>query len=71
MNVADKDKVCAVAISSTGKKKAKKAGEVDENQLDLLDEESTDGSLAIDDIDGDEGDGAAEVAVEEIAEDEE
>ncbi|WP_202612093.1 DNA gyrase subunit A [Adlercreutzia caecimuris] len=56
MNVADKDKVCAVAISSTGKKKAKKEGPADENQLDLLDEESTDGSLAIDDIDGDEGD---------------
>ncbi|MEB1813360.1 DNA gyrase subunit A [Adlercreutzia mucosicola] len=71
MNVADKDKVCAVAISSTGKKKAKKAGEVDENQLDLLDEENTDGSLAIDDIDGDEGDiePTAEVDVEEIAED--
>ncbi|WP_207668079.1 MULTISPECIES: DNA gyrase subunit A [Terrabacteria group] len=56
MNVADKDKVCAVAISSTGKKKAKKEGPADENQLDLLDEESTDGSLAIDDIDGDDGD---------------
>ncbi|WP_427926926.1 DNA gyrase subunit A [Adlercreutzia caecimuris] len=55
MNVADKDKVCAVAISSTGKKKAKKEGPADENQLDLLDEESTDGSLAIDDIDGDDG----------------
>ena len=56
MNVADKDKVCAVAISSTGKKKAKKEGPAGENQLDLLDEESTDGSLAIDDIDGDDGD---------------
>ncbi|MEY8459788.1 DNA gyrase subunit A [Eggerthellaceae bacterium 24-137] len=56
MNVADKDKVCAVAISSTGKKKAKKEGPADENQLDLLDEESTDGTLAIDDIDGDDGD---------------
>ena len=54
MNVADKDKVCAVAIASTGKKKAKKANPADENQLDLLDEESTDGTLAIDDIDGDD-----------------
>ena len=71
MNVADKDKVCAVAISSTGKKKAKKEGPADENQLDLLDDESTDGSLAIDDIDGDDGDDTAEVAAEEIAEDEE
>ena len=54
MNVADKDKVCAVAIASTGKKKAKKANPADENQLDLLDEESTDGTLAIVDIDGDD-----------------
>ena len=71
MRVSDKDKVCAVAISSTGKKKAKKEGPADENQLDLLDDESTDGSLAIDDIDGDDGDDTAEVAAEEIAEDEE
>ena len=54
MNVADKDKVCAVAIASTGKQTAKKANPADENQLDLLDEESTDGTLAIDDIDGDD-----------------
>ena len=71
MNVADKDKVCAVAISSTGKKKAKKEGPADENQLDLLDEESTDGSLAIDDIDGDEGDEGAVVEEVEAAETEE
>ena len=71
MNVADKDKVCAVAISSTGKKKAKAAGPADENQLDLLDEENTDGSLAIDDIDGDEGDEGAVVEEVEAAETEE
>lgn len=35
MNVADKDKVCAVAIASTGKKKAKKAAPADENQMGL------------------------------------
>ncbi len=67
MRVSDKDKVCAVAISSTGKKKAKKAGEVDENQLDLLDEENTDGTLAIDDIDGDEADGTAAAEAEEAS----
>ena len=67
MRVSDKDKVCAVAISSTGKKKAKKAGEVDENQLDLLDEENTDGTLAIDDIDGDEGDGTAAAEADEAS----
>ena len=61
MNVADKDKVCAVAISSTGKKKAAKTGPANENQLDLLDEESTDGTLAIDDIDGDDGDESAAI----------
>ena len=46
MNVADKDKVCAVAISSTGKKKAKAAGPANENQMELLD-----GGLSEDDID--------------------
>ena len=61
MNVADKDKVCAVAIASTGKKKAKKAAPADENQMGLLEEESEEGTLAIDDLDdldddlGDEG----------------
>ena len=63
MNVADKDKVCAVAIASTGKKKAKKAAPADENQMGLLEEESEDGSLAIDDLDddlGDEGEAAEE-----------
>ena len=61
MNVADKDKVCAVAIASTGKKKAKKAASADENQMGLLEEESEEGTLAIDDLDdldddlGDEG----------------
>ena len=61
MNVADKDKVCAVAIASTGKKKAKKAAPADENQMGLLEEESEEGILAIDDLDdldddlGDEG----------------
>ena len=51
MNVADKDKVCAVAIASTGKKKAKKAAPADENQRGLLEEESEEGTLAIDDLD--------------------
>lgn len=53
MNVADKDKVCAVAIASTGKKKAKKAAPADENQMGLLEEESEEGTLAIDDLDDD------------------
>lgn len=56
MNVADKDKVCAVAIASTGKKKAKKAAPADENQMGLLEEESEEGTLAIDDLDDDLGD---------------
>ena len=56
MNVADKDKVCAVAIASTGKKKAKKAASADENQMGLLEEESEEGTLAIDDADDDLGD---------------
>ena len=56
MNVADKDKVCAVAIASTGKKKAKKAAPADENQMGLLEEESEGGTLAIDDLDDDLGD---------------
>ena len=63
MNVADKDKVCAVAIASTGKKKAKKAVPADENQMGLLEEESEEGTLAIDDLDddlGDEGEAAEE-----------
>ena len=51
MNVADKDKVCAVAIASTGKKKTKKAAPADENQMGLLEEESEEGTLAIDDLD--------------------
>ena len=66
MNVADKDKVCAVAIASTGKKKAKKAAPADENQMGLLEEESEEGALAIDDLDdldddlGDEGEATEE-----------
>ena len=56
MNVADKDKVCAVAIASTGKKKAKKVAPADENQMGLLEEESEEGTLAIDDLDDDLGD---------------
>ena len=56
MNVADKDKVCAVAIASTGKKKAKKVASADENQMGLLEEESEEGTLAIDDLDDDLGD---------------
>ena len=56
MNVADKDKVCSVAIASTGKKKAKKAAPADENQMGLLEEESEEGTLAIDDLDDDLGD---------------
>ena len=66
MSVADKDKVCAVAIASTGKKKAKKAAPADENQMGLLEEESEEGTLAIDDLDdldddlGDEGEATEE-----------
>ncbi len=66
MNVADKDKVCAVAIASTGKKKVKKAAPADENQMGLLEEESEEGTLAIDDLDdldddlGDEGEATEE-----------
>ena len=66
MNVADKDKVCAVAIASTGKKKAKKAAPADENQMGLLEEESEEGTLAIYDLDdldddlGDEGEATEE-----------
>ena len=66
MNVADKDKVCAVAIASTGKRKAKKAAPADENQMGLLEEESEEGTLAIDDLDdldddlGDEGEATEE-----------
>ena len=66
MNVADKDKVCAVAIASTGKKKAKKAAPADENQMGLLEEEREEGTLAIDDLDdldddlGDEGEATEE-----------
>ena len=66
MNVADKDKVCAVAIASTGKKKAKKAAPADENQMGLLEEEGEEGTLAIDDLDdldndlGDEGEATEE-----------
>ena len=66
MNVADKDKVSAVAIASTGKKKAKKAAPADENQMGLLEEESEEGTLAIDDLDdldddlGDEGESTEE-----------
>ena len=56
MNVADKDKVCAGAIASTGQKKAKKAAPADENQMGLLEEESEEGTLAIDDLDDDLGD---------------
>ena len=56
MNVADKDKVCAVAIASTGKKKAKKVASADENQMGLLEEEREEGTLAIDDLDDDLGD---------------
>ena len=56
MNVADKDKVCAVAIASTGKKKAKKVASADENQMGQLEEESEEGTLAIDDLDDDLGD---------------
>ena len=61
MNVADKDKVCAVAIASTGKKKAKKAAPADENQMGLLEEESEEGTLAIDDLDDDLGDEGEEM----------
>ena len=66
MNVADKDKVCAVAIASTGKKNVKKAAPADENQMGLLEEESEEGTLAIDDLDdldddlGDEGEATEE-----------
>ena len=53
MNVADKDRVTAVAIASSGKKKRAKsaAGDVPENQMALLEEESQEGTLSEDDID--------------------
>ena len=45
-----------MAIASTGKKKAKKVASADENQMGLLEEESEEGTLAIDDLDDDLGD---------------
>ena len=41
---------------STCKKKAKKAAPADENQMGLLEEESEEGTLDIDDLDDDLGD---------------
>ena len=53
MNVADNDRVTAVAIASSGKKKRARAaeGDVNENQMELLEEESQEGTLSEDDID--------------------
>ena len=52
MNVADKDRVTAVAIASSGKKKRAKAADgVNDNQMALLEEESKEGTLSEDDID--------------------
>lgn len=52
MNVADKDRVTAVAIASSGKKKRAKAADgVSDNQMALLEEESKEGTLSEDDID--------------------
>ena len=53
MNVADNDRVTAVAIASSGKKKRAKSadGEVSADQMELLEEESQEGILSEDDID--------------------
>ena len=53
MNVADNDRVTAVAIASSGKKKRAKSadGEVSDDQMELLEEESQEGTLSEDDID--------------------
>ncbi len=52
MRVADKDRVTAVAISSTGKKrKAKSGADIDEDQMALLEAESETGVLGEDDLD--------------------
>ena len=52
MRVADKDRVTAVAISSTGKKrKAKPGADNDEDQMALLEAESETGVLGEDDLD--------------------
>ena len=53
MNVADKDRVTAVAIASSGKKKREKSANdgVNENQGELF-EESMDGSLSEEDLEG-------------------
>ncbi len=52
MNVAEKDRVTAVAIASSGKKKrAKSADGASDNQMALLEEESREGTLSEEDID--------------------
>ena len=54
MKVADNDRVTAVAIASSGKKKSARNladGEVSDDQLELLEEESQEGTLSEDDID--------------------
>ena len=53
MNVADNDRVTAVAIASSGKKKRAKSadGDVSDDQMELLEEESQEGILSEDDID--------------------
>jgi DNA gyrase subunit A len=50
MNVADNDRVCAVAISSTGKKQKQVSKNVDDNQLELLDDD-TDENVLDDELD--------------------
>ncbi|MBR5259351.1 MAG: DNA gyrase subunit A [Eggerthellaceae bacterium] len=52
MRVADNDRVTAVAVSSTGKRRKAKPGvDVDDDQLALLELESETGSLGEDDLD--------------------
>ena len=54
MKVGEGDRVTAVAISSRGKKKRSgdKSGADDESQIDLLEDESEEGDLAENEIDG-------------------
>ncbi len=52
MKVADKDRVTAVAVASTGKRRKSKPGvEVDADQMALLESESEAGTLGEDDLD--------------------
>ncbi|MBQ9954725.1 MAG: DNA gyrase subunit A [Eggerthellaceae bacterium] len=52
MRVADADRVTAVAVSSTGKRRKAKPGvDIDDDQMALLEPESENGSLGEDDLD--------------------